>query len=128
MSRFFLISGAVCAFCAVAFGAFGAHALKAILSASSQVTFHTANEYHMWHSLALIALGALGATRPDSKLLTLTGIAFLAGIILFSGSLYGLAISGISILGVITPVGGVAFLLGWASLSMYAFKNTLVKN
>lgn len=121
LSRFFLIYGSLSAFLSVAFGAFGAHALKATLSEYSLSVFQTANQYHMFHSLALIALSIL-SVNEHKRYLKICGGAFLAGIILFSGSLYALAISGLSALGVITPIGGLVFLLGWAVLFVYALK------
>jgi len=121
--RFFLVCGAVSAFISVLLGAFGAHALKAVLSEASLSTFHTANEYQMVHSLALLVLGVMPRSNEGAQLLKFSGSSFLAGIVLFSGSLYCLAITGITFLGAITPLGGLAFLSGWASLVVYAFKS-----
>ena len=103
--------GAASALCSVALGAFGAHALKSRLSIDSLGIFETAVRYQMFHALALLVLGAF----PRSQVL-LAGWLFVAGTILFSGSLYALALTGIRGFGAITPVGGLCFLAGWAAL------------
>ena len=113
--------GAVNAALSVAAGAFGAHALKARLPEAMLVTFETGARYHMYHALALIAVGLTMGARPGG-LLTGAGWAFTAGIVLFSGSLYALALSGVRVLGAITPLGGVAFLVGWVLLALAAMK------
>ena len=99
---------------AVAAGAFGAHALKALLAPDMLAVFETGARYQMYHALAM-AIAALAGTRFAPAL-------FLGGIVLFSGSLYALALSGIGILGAITPVGGVLFLAGWVCLALSAFR------
>jgi len=109
------ISGAL----AVAFGAFGAHGLESALSAESLATFSTANKYHMYHSLAMIA-SAWTYARWHQRAAIISGWAFLTGILIFSGSLYLLAITGLSWLGAITPIGGVAFIVGWIALAFSA--------
>jgi uncharacterized membrane protein YgdD (TMEM256/DUF423 family) len=114
--RLWIVLGAVSAFLSVAAGAFGAHALKARLPADLLITFETGARYHMYHSLGLIAIGLVAQLRP-SPLLSSAGWAMVAGIVLFSGSLYALALTGIRILGAITPLGGVGFLAGWALLA-----------
>ena len=101
------------AFAAVALGAFGAHALKSRLSAEMLAVWHTGVEYHVYHALALLAVGLLAAQLPESALLKWSGWLMLAGIVLFCGSLYALALSGERWLGPITPVGGIAFLAAW---------------
>ncbi len=113
--------GAVLAGLAVAAGAFGAHALRAQLSTAELATFETAARYQMYHALALVAVGLLDRHRGE-RLLTMAGWAFLAGIVLFSGSLYGLALTGIRGLGAITPLGGLGFLAGWGLVAWTAFR------
>lgn len=106
----------------VAIGAFGAHALRARLEPARIVTFETAVQYHMLHALALLAAAALMGRVQSQNLLLASGWLFAAGIFLFSGSLYALAITGITWLGAITPLGGVAFIGGWLCLGMAAWK------
>jgi uncharacterized membrane protein YgdD (TMEM256/DUF423 family) len=102
---------------AVGIGAFGAHGLKSMLEASGRLeTFETAVKYHFYHSLALFSLGLLAFVKPNWKKLPLSFWGFTLGILIFSGSLYVLCLSGISWLGAITPLGGVAFILGWLGL------------
>lgn len=112
--RLFLAAGGFAALAAVALGAFGAHALKTRLSAEMLAVWHTGVEYHAYHSLGLLAVGLVAAQLPESTLLKWSGWLMLAGILLFSGSLYALALSGERWLGAITPIGGVAFLGAWA--------------
>ena len=104
-------------FIAVALGAFAAHGLKNMLSPDLLVTFQTGVQYHMYHALALFGIGILTLHFPNQTLLKTAGYLFLLGIVLFSGSLYVLALSGIRWLGAITPLGGVAFLAAWALLA-----------
>ena len=108
-------------FIAVAAGAFGAHALKPILSQEMLAIWHTAANYQMAHALGLLAIGLL-MPRFNQVLLKRAGLSMLIGILIFSGSLYALAISGMRILGAITPIGGVAFLLAWAMLAWAAIR------
>ena len=117
MDRTFTLFGAGLAFLAVALGAFGAHSLAAHFQANPDLepTFHTAVQYHMIHALALLAL-AWATTRWESPLFAWAGVAFIVGIVLFSGSLYLLSITGTRWLGAITPFGGIAMLAGWALL------------
>ena len=119
MSRpsFFIALGAAFAFLSVAFGAFGAHALKAQLSVEWLAIYQTGVEYQFFHALALLVLGTLMKNYPKLTLLRLSGMLFLLGILLFSGSLYAMALTQIRGLGIITPFGGLAFLLGWANLA-----------
>jgi uncharacterized membrane protein YgdD (TMEM256/DUF423 family) len=122
--KLFIIAGAINGFLAVAFGAFGAHALKEKLSEKYLAIWETAVQYQMFHALALIAIGILMSSKligPVSSLNT-AGYLMLAGIILFSGSLYVLSLTGIGILGAITPIGGVAFLVGWIMIIVAAAK------
>lgn len=121
MSRRFLALGALSAGIAVALGAFAAHALKARLEAQLLAAFEVGARYQMYHALALVAVGLL-AERRSSRLLGASGALFLAGTVLFSGSLYALSLTGIRGLGAITPFGGLAFLAGWLCLAAAALK------
>ena len=114
----FLFLAAVAGFTGVAMGAFGAHGLKTVLSEHLMEVYKTAVSYQMWHALAL----GLVTVLPASRCLHWAGWFFAAGIVLFSGSLYLLAILNISWLGMITPVGGVCFLLAWGMLAYEAFR------
>ena len=116
MARFTLIAGAIAAAVGVGAGAFGAHALEGSVSADRMATFETAVLYHLIHALALVATGLAlrsGAGPPAGW----AGGAFLAGIVLFSGSLYLLVLTDTGWLGAITPIGGVAFIAGWILLA-----------
>lgn len=115
MDRTLLLVGALAGFIGVAFGAFGAHALRSRLSPDMLAVFETGVRYQMYHAFAVLIV-ALAATHVDGWMLRAAGWAFTAGIVIFSGSLYALALTGISALGVITPLGGLAFLVGWALL------------
>ena len=119
MDRTFLLIGAFAGFTGVALGAFGAHALRSRLSSEMLAVFETSVRYQMYHALAVIATGRIVA-RTGGWLIITAGWLFTAGIVLFSGSLYLLAFTGITALGAITPIGGVAFLLGWACLALAA--------
>jgi uncharacterized membrane protein YgdD (TMEM256/DUF423 family) len=113
--------GAISAALAVAAGAFGAHGLREMLAASGRAeTFETAVRYHMAHALALVAVGLLGLHAGRGTDLEVAGWSFLVGTVLFSGSLYGLSLSGPRWLGPITPLGGVAFIVGWIALALVA--------
>ena len=119
MDKTFLLLGTVAAFLAVTLGAFGAHGLRARLSPEMMAVFQTGVQYHMYHALALILVsGIMG--RMNGWLIQTAGWCFAAGIVLFSGSLYLLATTGVTILGAITPVGGLFFLIGWACLAFAA--------
>ena len=113
-ARTFLAFGGAAALLAVALGAFGAHALKGRLAPEMAAVWHTGVEYHVYHALGLLAVGIVAVHLPDSALLRWSGWLMLAGIVLFSGSLYILALSGERWLGAVTPVGGLAFLAAWA--------------
>ena len=119
MARTFLLIGSLAGAVGVALGAFGAHGLRARLSPEMLAVFETGVRYEMYHAIALLALAAL-MTRLDGWLFHAAGWAFTIGILLFSGSLYLLALTGIRVLGAITPLGGVAFILGWAFLAIAA--------
>ncbi|MDH4352209.1 MAG: DUF423 domain-containing protein [Gemmatimonadota bacterium] len=119
--RFFAAAGAVSAFLAVAAGAFGAHALRARLAPDLLAVFETGARYQMYHALALLAVAWLTAARPGGNAAVWAGGLFLLGTVVFSGSLYVLALTGQRWLGAITPLGGVAFLAGWGCLAWAAF-------
>lgn len=115
-TRTFTTIAAVLGFLAVAIGAFGAHVLKATLTPDRRAIYETGVQYHLAHTLAILAVAVLAGVLGDSKPLRAAGWLFTVGIVLFSGSLYALAISGVKVLGAITPIGGLCFLAGWASL------------
>ncbi|MGD8931336.1 MAG: DUF423 domain-containing protein [Chromatiales bacterium] len=122
MGRLFLIIGSLGGLATVILGAFGAHALEGQLSAQQLTWWHKAVNYQGLHSLALLATGLLAQTSAPSGALKWAGWLFLAGILLFSGSLYALALSGIRSLGMLTPFGGLAFIAGWACLAVAAWR------
>jgi len=119
MDKTFLLVGAVAGFLAVALGAFGAHGLRARLSPEMLAAFETGVRYHMYHALAIVLVGLIMG-RFDGWMIRAAGWAFTVGIVLFSGSLYLLAVTGVTMLGAITPIGGLAFLLGWGLLAVAA--------
>ena len=121
-AKLFLVLGACNAFLAVLLGAFGAHALKTRLPADMLAVYHTGNQYHFYHALGLLLVGLVATQLPDSGLLRGSGWLMLLGIVLFSGSLYVLSISGVRWLGAITPFGGLAFLVAWLLLAMAVWK------
>jgi uncharacterized membrane protein YgdD (TMEM256/DUF423 family) len=120
MDRTFLLVGAVLGFLGVAGGAFGAHALRSRLSPEMLAVFETGVRYQMYHTLALLIVAAAVGHLGKAHLLVISGWSFVAGIVLFSGSLYALALTSVGILGAITPLGGVLFLIGWTSLAVFA--------
>jgi uncharacterized membrane protein YgdD (TMEM256/DUF423 family) len=117
--RFFAIWGSVLAFLGVALGAFGAHGLRERLSEESMAIYQTGVQYHMVHSLGLLLVAALA---DRLRLRPATGWLFIFGVLIFSGSLYLLAITGRQWLGAITPLGGICFLAGWSSLAFSAIR------
>ena len=119
VQRLFFVLGAASAFVSVAAGAFGAHALRGRLSSELLSVFETAARYQMYHALALIA-AAWAVVRWPGPLSEWAGWLFVGGTLLFSGSLYALALSGVRWLGAITPLGGIAFLAGWICLALSA--------
>jgi uncharacterized membrane protein YgdD (TMEM256/DUF423 family) len=121
MDRTFFALGALLAGLAVAAGAFGAHGLRGRLDPDMLAVFETGARYQMYHALALVAAGWAVTRWPDGWA-SAAGWCFVAGIALFSGSLYALALSGVRVLGAITPFGGVAFLAGWALLAATAWR------
>lgn len=120
--RRLLMLGFLFAGLAVAAGAFGAHSLKSILDAPMLAVFETAARYQMYHGLGLCIVG-LAAERYADQKFVVTGWLFAIGIVLFSGSLYALSLSGIRWLGALTPLGGVSFIAGWAFLAWGAWKS-----
>jgi uncharacterized membrane protein YgdD (TMEM256/DUF423 family) len=116
MNARYLSLMALNAFVAVACGAFGAHALKARLTPELLDVWQTAVQYQMFHCVGLLAVALWPLTRTNAALLKWSGHLFCVGLVLFCGSLYALALSGVRILGAITPIGGVAWLLAWALL------------
>lgn len=116
MSRLFLAFAAISGFVAVGLGAFGAHGLKPRLSPSLMSAFETAVQYQFYHTLALFGVALLLERLGQQTLLVAAGFLFIAGIVLFSGSLYALALGAPRWLGPVTPLGGVTFLLAWATL------------
>ena len=121
MQRYFLSFASVSGFLSVCLGAFAAHGLKHQISLESLATWQTAVRYQLYHALALLAVGVLYPTHA-SKTLKLSGLAFILGSFLFSGSLYALALGAPNALGVVTPLGGLSFLVGWAALMACAVR------
>lgn len=122
LMRTFLLAGAVNALLAVALGAFGAHGLKDRLDEEMLDVYKTGVQYHMYHALGLLAVALVADKLRSVAAVKWTGRLLLAGIVLFSGSLYVLALTDVEWLGAITPFGGVAFLAGWATLAVAAYK------
>jgi uncharacterized membrane protein YgdD (TMEM256/DUF423 family) len=121
MDRLFFALGAISGFIAVALGAFAAHGLKSRLDAPMLATFETGVRYHMYHALALLAVAWACSHWPGATV-NAAGWLFIAGTVLFSGSLYALSLTGMRSLGAITPFGGLAFLVGWLCLAWAAWK------
>lgn len=121
MSKIILMTAAFLLAIAVAAGAFGAHALKTHLSAEMLQTWKTAVDYHFYHALGLLLIGVLAVVMPDLST-KWPAILLFAGIVLFSGSLYTMALSGIKNLGAITPIGGLSFIAGWLFLLFNVWK------
>jgi uncharacterized membrane protein YgdD (TMEM256/DUF423 family) len=120
MDRLFFGLGCVSAFVAVALGAFGAHGLRSRLVPDMVMVFEVGVRYQMYHALALVALGAVAGRLPGGLVAT-SGWLFVAGTMLFSGSLYAMSLTGQRWLGAVTPLGGLAFLAGWAALAWAAW-------
>ncbi|MDQ0428262.1 uncharacterized membrane protein YgdD (TMEM256/DUF423 family) [Planomicrobium stackebrandtii] len=122
--KFFLIAGAVNALLSVAFGAFGAHLLEGRVADKYLDTWQTAVQYQMFHAVGLMVIAILMSSSLLGNLgsLNWAGYLMLAGIVIFSGSLYILSLTGISILGAITPIGGVAFIAAWVMVIIAAVK------
>jgi uncharacterized membrane protein YgdD (TMEM256/DUF423 family) len=120
MQKNFLLVAAILGFLSVAFGAFGAHGLRDRLSPEMMAVFEIGVRYQMYHVFAILAVAVAIAQCGQARLLYVAGWAFLAGILIFSGSLYALALTGTGMFGAITPIGGVGFLVGWACLAFFA--------
>ncbi len=121
MVRLWLLLSAFAGFSGVAMGAFAAHGLKSRLSADYLAVFQTGTHYQLIHALVLLGVAILALIAPG-RLINLAGGFFAVGIVLFSGSLYALTLSGIAKLGIITPFGGLAFLAGWACMGVAAWR------
>jgi uncharacterized membrane protein YgdD (TMEM256/DUF423 family) len=119
VDRIFLIAGAISGFISVLAGAFGAHTLRTHISAEQLQAFETGARYQMYHALALLAVAWLASRSPTNAALW-AGRLFLIGTLLFSGSLYLIALTGVTRFGLVTPFGGVAFLAGWFCLALAA--------
>jgi uncharacterized membrane protein YgdD (TMEM256/DUF423 family) len=120
MERVFLGLGAISAALAVALGAFAAHGLRSRVTPEALEAFETGARYHMYHALGLVAVAWAAARWPGGSA-NLAGWLFVAGTVLFAGSLYLLAVTGVRAFGAITPVGGLAFILGWLALAWTAY-------
>jgi len=118
MARLFLAIASILGALSVAGGAFGAHALKGKLTESALNSFETGIRYQMYHAIALLLIALLITQYPNVKGFVTTGWCFVVGVILFSGSLYGLSLAGIKALGPVTPLGGLAFIAGWISVAL----------
>lgn len=124
MTKWFVIIGAISGFLSVALGAFGAHGLNDKLSEHFMEIYQTGVQYQMYHSLNLLLIGILMIKWQYSAELRWSGYFMIVGIILFSGSLYALSLTGITWLGAITPLGGIAFLVGWFLLVLAAYRSS----
>lgn len=122
MKSIFLFLGALSALIGVGMGAFGAHGLKAVISPELLAVYQTGVTYQMYHALGLIGVALISRQASDSRLLHWAGWLMFAGILLFSGSLYLLAILNLNWLGMITPIGGVCFLTAWLLITLFAAK------
>lgn len=124
MAKLFLTIASISGFLAVAIGAFGAHGLKQKITEEMMAVYQTGVQYHFYHTLALLGVGILLQQFPQSAAFKLSGWMLLAGMLLFSGSLYLLALTGTRWLGAITPIGGLAFLIAWATLAVGVYQST----
>ena len=123
MNLVFLLLGALSALIGVGMGAFGAHGLKTVISPEMLAVYQTGVTYQMWHALGLIGIALISQQAADSKILHWAGWLMFAGIVLFSGSLYALALLNHTWLGMITPFGGICFLIAWLLITLFAVKN-----
>jgi len=121
-ARIFLSAGSLLALAAVVIGAFGAHGMKARLSAEMLAVYQTGVQYHFYHALGIVLVGVAFFHLPDRPVLRASGWLLIAGIFFFSGSLYAMALSGEKWLGTIAPIGGTAFILGWAAFAWAALR------
>lgn len=122
MAKLFITLASLSGMLAVVLGAFGAHALKNRLDEYAVGIFKTAVEYHFYHSFALLAVGVIALGQPQTTLLKTSGWLFFLGILVFCGSLYLLSLTGVRWLGAVTPIGGLAFIGGWACLAAIGWK------
>ena len=123
MGKLFIVVGALLGGLSVLVGAFAAHSLRGALLPSALALVETGARYQMYHALALFGVGLMSLWQKESNLLLVTaGSCFMAGILCFSGSLYGLGLSGAAWLGPVTPVGGVLLLAGWGTVAIAALK------
>ncbi|MCM3760005.1 DUF423 domain-containing protein [Alkalihalobacillus oceani] len=118
MAKIFLLLGSLLMALAVVIGAFGAHGLEGRLSERMMKNYQTGVQYHMIHGIGLLLVGLVALKLAHSSLLTGAGWSFIIGIVLFSGSLYAMALTGVTKLGAITPIGGLAFIIGWILLGI----------
>ena len=121
--KFFIALGSLCGFFGVVLGAFGAHGLKSKVTPEMLTVWNTGVFYHLVHALGLVIVGILCQILPEVGLVRNAGWAYFAGIILFSGSLYLLVLTSIKPLGMVTPFGGIAFLVGWVMLAIAAWQS-----
>jgi len=117
-ARLFMAVGAILAGLGVAAGAFGAHGLEGMVTPERVDVFNTGVQYHLYHALALVVVGGALLRWPHRRLLRITGYCFIAGIFIFSGSLYVLVLADLAPLGMVTPLGGVAFIAGWGLFAL----------
>ncbi|MEZ7942926.1 MAG: DUF423 domain-containing protein [Halioglobus sp.] len=122
MAKLFITLASLSGMLAVVFGAFGAHALKGKLDDQALKVFETAVQYHFYHTFALLVVGVIALNQPQTVLLKSSGWLFVIGILVFSGSLYLLSLTGVRWLGAITPLGGLALIAGWACLAATGWK------
>ena len=122
-TKLLLVSGAVLAALAVMLGAFGAHGLKKTLSEEMLVVYKTAVDYHFIHALGILLSGLFLLHYPESRNILIAGICMIIGIFVFSGSLYALSLTEFRKLGMITPLGGMAFIIGWLMLAYGLYKS-----
>ncbi|WP_139491860.1 DUF423 domain-containing protein [Brevibacillus dissolubilis] len=122
MAKLFIFLGSIMGFLSVALGAFGAHGLRDRVTEKLLMNWNTGAQYHMYHAIAMVLVGILAMKLANSAQLNWAGWSFFVGILLFSGSLYAMALTGITKLGAITPLGGLAFLIGWALVAIAALR------
>jgi uncharacterized membrane protein YgdD (TMEM256/DUF423 family) len=123
--KIFVLIGSLSAFLGVALGAFGAHGLKTRITPEMLIVWQTGVQYHLVHALGLVLIGILCQLLPEASLIRSAGWMLLAGSALFSGSLYIMVLSDVRALGMITPLGGIAFLIGWLMLAIAVWQQTV---
>lgn len=124
VARLFITLGSINAALAVIFGAFGAHALKNRLSPEMLNVYQIGSHYHFYHALGMLIVGVVAMHLNNDGALRLSGYLMLTGVVLFSGSLYLLAVTGVTWLGAVTPIGGIAFIAAWVVLAFAALRAT----